>query len=526
LAPKPLRVGETFLLLHLVAQNSSFIAKVRATSSVPQNPFTADTLIEIDRAKRALLHAAGRACRALPETVVASAFDVVLPGELDIEGGSLGLSVCVALASRALDIPPSQDVAASAATRSDGTLLPVLHLPAKLAALSRSWPGVTTVVVAAAQEVPPGIPFEVIRRAHVTEALTDFGFDLTRLPEAPLDRHLVRVSYFATENSRRYGVDAWRRLAWEALESAEALACPEGDAEASMSSRAWAALFMLHAGNVDTAIELARGIPDDIATSMGTDLAAWKKVIEASAMIDHDPEMAIPIASAGLELAIACDAESILGQAIGTHGRALLHAGRAAEAEVQLRKAVEHHATAKLRKEEPRSCTYLATCLRHQGRAADALVVVDEAIKRANDLQRWEVARTTLVFLALEKGRSLLALGDAVGAARCFEFVCREYATDFDYPRPAALRGLAAARRALGDQPTADEMLRRCLQVAWQAPVDIVRRVAAMAVGEALLLDPGETSIPHADLDAAWRSLFPAAREPAAIRDVLSRWVY
>jgi hypothetical protein len=120
----------------------------------------------------------------------------------------------------------------------------------------------------------------------------------------------------------------------------------------------------------------------------------------------------------------------------------------------------------------------------------------------------------------------LLALGDAVGAARCFEFVCREYATDFDYPRPAALRGLAAARRALGDQPTADEMLRRCLQVAWQAPVDIVRRVAAMAVGEALLLDPGETSIPHADLDAAWRSLFPAAREPAAIRDVLSRWVY
>src|SRR5688572_6627553 len=161
LAHKPLRVGETFLLLHLVAQNSSSIAKVRATSSVPQNPFTADTLIEIDRAKRALLHAAGRACRALPETVVASAFDVVLPGELDIEGGSLGLSVCVALASRALDIPPSQDVAASAATRSDGTLLPVLHLPAKLAALSRSWPGVTTVVVAAAQEVPPGIPFEV-----------------------------------------------------------------------------------------------------------------------------------------------------------------------------------------------------------------------------------------------------------------------------------------------------------------------------------------------------------------------------
>jgi tetratricopeptide (TPR) repeat protein len=283
---------------------------------------------------------------------------------------------------------------------------------------------------------------------------------------------------------------------------------------------------MLHAGHVETAMELAREVPDDVATAMGTDLAAWKKVIEASAVIDDDPDMAVAIARAGLELASECGAEDVAGQALGTHGRALLHAGRAAEAEVPLRQAVAHHAKARPPREEPRSRTYLATCLRHQGRAADALGVVEEAIARASTLRRWDIASTTLAFLALEKGRCLLALGDAAESARCFESVCREYATDFDYPRPAALRGLATVRRVLGDPAGADEMLGRCLHVARRAPGAVVRCVAAMAVGEALLRDARETSIPRAELEVAWRSLFPAECDPAAIREAVARWVY
>jgi tetratricopeptide (TPR) repeat protein len=399
-------------------------------------------------------------------------------------------------------------------------------LPAKLAALSRSWPGVTRVVVAAEQDVPPGTRFEIIRRGRLPEALADFGLDLIRLQEAPLERHLARVRNFVAENSSRHGADGWRRLAWEALESAEALASPDGDATGAMWSRAWAALFMLHAGNAETAIELAREVPDDVAAATGTDLAAWKKVIEASARIDDDPDMAVPIALAGLELAIGCDAAHVVGQALGTYGRALLHAGRAAEAEVPLRQAVAHHAKAQLPKEEPRSRTYLATCLRHQGRAADALGIVDEASALTSKLRRWEIANTTLSFLALERGRCLLALGEAAGSARCFESVCREYATDFDYPRPAALRGLATVRRVLGDAAGADEMLGRCLHVARQAPGLVVRRVAAMAVGEALLRDARETSIRRAELEIAWRSLFPAECDPAAIREAVARWVY
>lgn len=119
------------------------------------------------------------------------------------------------------------------------------------------------------------------------------------------------------------------------------------------------------------------------------------------------------------------------------------------------------------------------------------LPVVDEATTLANDMKRWELGKTRR--------------------------------TDLDYPRPAVLRGLAAASAALGDEWLSDEMLGRYPQVARRAPDGIIRSVAAMAIGEVLLRGRGETSVPHPALDAAWRSVFPAAAaEPAAIPEVLA----
>jgi len=528
--PAPFGIGETVLLLHAATLGHALAPRLGTVATAARQRFTAESRAEIDRARRGLMHAVACACRTLPQAALASEFDVWLAGNVDIEGGSLGLSVCVALVSRGLELPPAQAVAGSAAVTPDGLLAPVQYLSQKSAALRTRWPGITKLVVAADQVVTDDLGIEIVRCRDVAEALGVFGLDVGRLKAAQLDDHVHRVERFKRDNARTHSASEWRRLGWEALESAEALGCAGGDRRMALEGKAWGALFFLHAGDSQTAISLVRSISAAEAAEIGGELAAFKSVIEATGTIDvataaGEPERAVPVAFQALELARGVNSTDLLGQALGTYGRALLHAGRADEAEGPLRQAIAHHALVAPR-EVPRSRTYLATCLRHQGRVDGALAEVDDAVAEAGRFAAWDISRSTLVFLDLEKGRGLLARGDAAGAMPCFERVSAAYPSDVDYPRPAALRGLAMARRLLGDGNEADSLLRRCVEVAHSAEDQVIRMVAVIAVGEHLMDPQLASSIPRRELEDVWRSVYPDATTSPAIRQLIDRWVY
>ena len=126
-SPAPLRSGETYLLLHDIVSAHGAAPRIRAVPNGAERAFSLETESEIDRARRGLLSVAARACRALPDDILLSGFELPLDASI-IEGGSLGLSVCVALVSRALTRPPRDGVDGYAIVSTEGTLLPVVHL--------------------------------------------------------------------------------------------------------------------------------------------------------------------------------------------------------------------------------------------------------------------------------------------------------------------------------------------------------------------------------------------------------------
>jgi tetratricopeptide (TPR) repeat protein len=279
----------------------------------------------------------------------------------------------------------------------------------------------------------------------------------------------------------------------------------------------------LHAGDIhNSKAQLADVRDEDAGEALG-----WKKLIEATGSIDTaidsatDAEQAITLARRVVDL-LETD-KGLRGQAYGTLGRAYVHAGRPGEGEAHLRIGVEHH-----RRHAPsevaRSMTYLATCVRRQGRALDALAIADEAIKAAERASNFQSNVTSIAYLELERGRCLAELGRHDEAVIAFERVCGAYRTDHDYPRPAALRGLASSLRALGHSQRADDELRRCLAVAVEGST-IIRPVAALAAAD-VLLSNAETSCPLSDLQDAWASAFPQAKTHNEMREIHARFVY
>jgi hypothetical protein len=202
-----------------------------------------------------------------------------------------------------------------------------------------------------------------------------------------------------------------------------------------------------------------------------------------------------------------------------------MRAGRLDAAESALRKALAHH-EAVLPKEAPRSACYLATCLRLAGRARAAAAVTDDALAKAEKLtRRWNDAVTTQLYLHLERGRVRAALGMWAEAADDFARVCEGQPGDSRYPRLGAVRGLASALRALDRTDEADDALRACLSVARTASMPILRKVAAIAAGEALL-NARPNGIPCSEIEEAWTAVFGVDTTPEHIAAVVRAWVY
>lgn len=519
--------GETWLLLY-EAPRHGWAVRLRASYEARLPTIDGRLAAEVRRAHRGLLSSAARACRQLGRSNPPS-LDLDVPfGNFDLEGSSLGLSVAIAALSAALGHPAATHVAGSARVDDDGRLWPVEHLTAKLDALRCSWPEVTQVVVACRQHLPESYacPVRLVPCESLGDAVRVFGLNLDQLPPARLDEFRDRVARFHTDNGRASTASEWARLSDVAWETSAALAVdePEKSAEAAL----WAALFAIHSGDPCAANALLRRVPLE-TTERFPELHARQLITWASNQIDEEHfDQAIALSEHAVKLCDALssrDRRDLLGQALGTHGRALMHADRLDEAEVVLRQAVAHHRT-EVPRETPRSECYLATCLRLAGRATEALVIVNDALAAADKFaSRWNDAVTTGLFLHLERGRIRAALDMWEDAMADFLLVRDGQLENLAYPRLGALCGLAGALRALRKLDNADDALRVCLDVARHAPAPILRKVAAIAAGEALL-DARATQIPRAEIEEAWTSAFGPDTAPEHVASVRRGWVY
>jgi len=524
----PLGVGEAYLLLFEAPASGHAVRMHLERGDDAADP---DLGREVRRAYRGAVATAARSCRRMDHPHFPS---VAFDAPFQIEGGSIGLAVAIASLSHAAREAPRSDTAGSAQVDERGELRPVAHLPVKLEALRRCWPEITRVVVARAQTFPEGYVtptgLEVLRARTVEEALPLFGVSLVSLHASSIEAYVVRIASFAGENGLS---TPWTQLALEARECAEALVDQQDQRAKALL---WAAIFSLHAGDADDTEELLSAIPDAELEGYPA-LLAHKLVITASREIDAGAIVAaIDHARAATALCQTSDRQTqkdLLGKALGTHGRALMHRGDYAEAEPLLRAGLAHHDQHKLPAESVRSACYLATCLRLSLRLHEAHAVADEALARASTLSaKYDALVMTRQFLRLERARIASALERWEDAERDFALVKCGQENAGAWPRLGGTRGLAHTLGMLGRVDESLAALAECVEVARNGAVpQILRKIAATAAGDALLAidDSSRTSPSHvtrANLEQAWREAFGLEPDKPVIERTLRGWVY
>ena len=440
-------------------------------------------------------------------------------------GNSLGLSTCVALLSNVSKKPAHTHVAGTASVdASTGALGSVQHLSAKLEALHAAWPEVTHVVVATEQPTPENAPLQLIRCADVAEAVTHFGLDIGSLPKASIEELEAIVKSFERQDAQLRSLREWAALAANASEVAVLLRADRP--EESVRARIWAALFASHSADNLGALEILKTVDEhDIEEDVHRAMYA---VVLASTMIDEEP---LAAADRGAQAVLAAEPLKGInrarwyGRAKGTHGRALMHAGKYTAAEPLLRAAYEHH-DAKLPEEAGRSACYLASCLRHAERLEEALRFAELAQRAAETAANYEAARSTRPYACLERARVLMALGRPVEAVPFLGEVIGAGDGPHRYPRLGAHRTLATVYCQLGRLAEAEDQLRPCWEVARDSRHGkTARRLGVVAAAEEIE-DASATGrrplIPTESVDSVWTELFGDAQR----RDVLKTWIY
>jgi tetratricopeptide (TPR) repeat protein len=429
-------------------------------------------------------------------------FEVRTPDGSAVDGASLGVAAAVGLVSCWTRRTPLASYAATAAVNRDGTLRAVRGVDEKLAALRARYPEVTHVVVAPGQEVdrvPEGITLE--RHESLVEALRSFGLDLanvqaTVIPSAQNARILRELE---GEHELTYSAERWRAHAMRArLCAAHPRVSPAQRAQAL----GWAALYHLHAGDAAEGQHLAESIGDADIDQLSGSSRVWVRIIKATAAID-EPGDAVSLSRRALDDAQklkGSDADDLLGRALGTLGRALMHALEPASAVPHLEASVAHHRE-RSELEVPRSLNYLATALRRANRHADALAAVDEALSIASSAPGESQYAISLLFSHYERARILYELERYDEARDDLLAVLSRQARDDDYPSVGCLRYLAAIALRTDQRSNARDYLERACRIAERTSRSI-REVAAAAAGEALLLGPVPEGFP--DLRAIW----------------------
>ena len=532
-APLSLGIGETWLLLHAggtTGHVARLVAREERGSPVASGvPFIRSS--ELGTVLHGLGAAAARACRQLPAHLLDdTAFEIAgAARSADVHGRSLELSAAVALLSRALTRAPCATTAGSACVRADGSLDSVAHLPEKVAALRSAFPDVRTVVVAETQELPADTSgFDVRRVRTLDEALDHFGLELRSLPPSLVEDHLARARSFEVANTLAHSPEKWRRLSLEAWESSVALATHE-PAE-STHCLAWAGLFSVHAGD-PAALALMQQDDPAIFTAHPA-IGVWMAIGRATGAIDGDDlvgaEGLARQAVDGCEALPPHERSSLRGQALGTLGRVLMHAGRYAEAEPHLRAGAEHHRE-HVPNEHARSLSYLAACLRHAGRQDEALAAVEEALEvNARHVSIRRSAQTTEHYLHLERGRVLIEL-EAYDEAERELFSVMPRAALASYPRLGAERSLVRLHLRACRDARALEAWQRCLDAGRQLrglQSDVLMRVACVGLLEAV---KHGVDLRGADKRAALElgeAAFGRRLTPDEVDELIAAWIY
>ncbi len=521
-APKALSIGESWLLL-ADSSGRGKTARMRVAAPDSKGPF-------LDRnqtlnAIRGLAAAANRRGYLVSVEWLSLLWELADgSGAERIEGGSLGLSTCVALLSHVSQQAPHTRVAGSAIVDpKTGALSGVQHLEPKLRALHADWPEVTHVVVAAEQVVPENAPVQVIRCEDIVEAITYFGLDVSSLPKPPIESLPAVVAGFEGQDAQLHTLSQWAALSAMALEVSELLRSRRPDE--SIRARIWAALFASHAADNVGAASILRAI-DEVAIEEEHH-RAMRAIVLATATIDDDPKAAAGLGEKAVLAASGLPASKKtqwLGRALGTHGRALMHAGVYAQAEPLLRQAYEHHAQ-KVPEEAARSACYLACCLRKADRAREALQVAELARHEAETGTGSHAARSTLPYAALEKSRALVALDRTEEAVLILGELVRTGEGPHQYPRLGAHRSLATAYRQLGRLAEAEDQLLHAWSVALGRHYATARKVGLVAAVEELEHATATGRRPLIDEEtvaALWTELFGNASRS----DVLATWIY
>ena len=409
------------------------------------------------------------------------------------DGASGGLAACIALLSCWLDLAPRADTAATAGVTPDGRLLAVEHVGEKARALRRAYPDVSRLLVAedAAKSIgqlPEGL--ELVPVASLGAALAEAGLrpDASRLP--PQGRRAARAELHSLEakHVEDYRADQWASFSEQAFMLAHRF---HDDPIHRARALAHAALFALHAGAADR----ARGYLDQLgSTESDLDTVTRTQVLvtRATTMIDHEPAAAIRPAKESVDLARGLkepERSYWLGRALGTLGRARLHAGRSQEALGPLTEAYEFHLK-RQPEEAPRSAAHLATAHRHAGNPQRSLELCEQARTLVERYGSDEAVRTTSLFLDLEMARCHRDLGQLAAAEECARRLLQAtaLASDASYPRTAGLRMLASLAASTDRHDEAEQLWTRSLLVV-ETPTTplMIRRIAAYALGEAIL---------------------------------------
>lgn len=389
------------------------------------------------------------------------------PGPIDtVDGSSLGLAFALAFASLWTDTVIRESLCATGRLHSRGgawTVKPVDHVPAKVAAARVVLGADATVLVSADQAV--GEPsLETV--SSVSGALNAAGLDVSKVEGAWPDNASrakaleTLVAATQSQNVACYGAfgNPWVVVARRMQSLVEAL---EGKKYEGLvrDAQPLIVLAYVHAGELYAAkaalvaIDLD-GKPDEVQ------LAA--RTAKLGVAIDHEDRKTCTSETRAIEELLASAPEDahaeLIGQALGTVGRARLHAREFETAEALLTRAVAHH-DQHHREESGRSRVYLSQAQRNLGRTDDALVTLEHAQRDLESHTRPDSRpyyRSCWMYLQYERARVFVAQGDGDAALSCAREALGLSRHLGFWPQLGILRTTAWAYRLLGEHDRAD----------------------------------------------------------------------
>jgi hypothetical protein len=363
----------------------------------------------------AALQAIGNAWRLaarLRPALAQASLGVHLRGGPELDGGSLGLAVCLAAIARADCV--SAPFATGELTPS-GDVVPVLGVRAKAIALAARSAGATLMVPTGQRlEVPPDLPLRVVEVSSVADAMRAGGLGEGLTPGMPLTRRawLARGRALLEDLERPATSEGWLNLADDALVWSDV--APDRSVELEglrVRLRIAAAVAFGQSGRLDDAaqaVDALGEIPDGFAGGDGAALNRLREVVRGAAAIAREDwrEANDRLDALGKAPAPGGLGGRFFGRELGTKGRWMLHRPDrdATAALALLQQAVAVH-----REVDPdevaRSWLYVAAAHRLLGSTRAAHRALDEAESALDGVEAATYREVTWVYLQHERSR-------------------------------------------------------------------------------------------------------------------------